>query len=144
MKKTISILLAIIVVFALTACGKPSEVPYYTTDEETFDIETKYCKLSYPTKWKEAVSVDISETGVYTVSFSAGETKLFDLMFGGSEGYLLGTLTQDGNAVEIFLNSYDIEKDRLSEDEYLNRLAMSEDVNVIISRLIENYEFNLA
>lgn len=141
MKKTIGILLVIIVIFALSACGKPTEVPYYTTDEETFDIETKYCKLSYPTKWKDAVSVDISETGAYTVSFTAGEAKLFDLVFGGSEKDMLGTLPYNDEVINVCLISYDIDQNSMSEKEYLNCCAMEEDVNVIISRLIENYGF---
>lgn len=158
MKKTISLLLAILAVFTLAACGTnepqpiqeptaeiaETEPPFYTTDEETFDIETKFCNLSYPVKWKDAVSVDISEDDVYAVSFSAGEVKLFALQFGGTEGDKLGTLPNNGEAIEIYINSFDIDPDSMSEDEYLNCCAMEEAVNVIISKLIENYGFEIA
>ena len=143
MKRTICLLLIILTVFALTACGKddPQPVPYYTTDEETFSIETRYCVLSYPTKWKDATTVDITDTSVYTVSFSAGAVKLFDLMFGGTEGYKLGTLPYNGEVLTISLISYDIDCNSMSEEQFFSYCAMQEDVNVIVSRLIENYGF---
>lgn len=117
------------------------ETKFYTTDEDCYSIETKYGKLEYPEKWKNITKTEIVEEEPYTVQFfcvtSAGDVPLFDLHFGGGEGFLLGTLPQDGKNIPMYLESFDIDQSAMSEEEYFNCCAMSEDVNVIISRLIE-------
>ena len=121
------------------------ETKFYTTDEDCYSIETKYGTLEYPEKWKELTKIKIRNDDPYTVQFfcvtSAGDVPLFDLHFGGGEGFLLGTLPQDGKNITMYLESFDIDQSAMSEEEYFNCCAMGEDVNVIISRLIEKNGF---
>ena len=121
------------------------ETKFYTTDEDCYSIETKYGTLEYPEKWKELTKIKIRNDEPYTVQFfcvtSAGDIPLFDLHFGGGEGFLLGTLPKDGESVPIYLSSFDIDQTVLREEEYFYCCAMGVDVNVIISRLIEKNGF---
>ncbi len=159
-KRSICLLLLLALVVSLVGCGsekpKPnndaktqnvqtqdtenSETSFYSTDEDCFTIETKYGTLEYPVKWKKVTKTEIADEP-YAVKFccvtSAGNIPLFELNFGSDEGFLLGTLSKDGKSVPVYLNSFDIDKTALSEEEYINCCAMEEDVNVIISRLVE-------
>lgn len=117
------------------------KMDFYTTDEDCFAIETQYGILEYPKKWKEKIKTEIVEADPYTVKFicitSARDIPLFDLNYGGGEGFLLGTIPKDSKKIPVYLNSFAIDKTTMSEEEYSTCRAMSEDVNVIISRLIE-------
>ena len=117
------------------------EIGFYSTDEACFVIETKYGTLEYPEKWKEITKTEIVDSDQYSVKFfcitSAGDIPLFDLHFGGGKGFLLGTLPQDGRNISVYLDSFEIDQTSMTEEEYFNCCAMEEDVNVIISRLIE-------
>ena len=72
------------------------------------------------------------------------EVPLFDLLFGGNEGYKLGTLTSNNQKVDIFIINHDFNQDDFDEEEYLALCGMCDDVNVIISKLIESGNFELA
>jgi hypothetical protein len=75
------------------------KMDFYTTDEDCFAIETQYGILEYPKKWKEKIKTEIVEADPYTVKFicitSARDIPLFDLNYGGGEGFLLGTIPKD-------------------------------------------------
>ena len=134
---------------AMAAPGEISEsIVFYTTDEECFLIETRFGTLEYPEKWKDKTKIDISDTEPYTVGFSAvtsaGNVHLFDICFNSGDGFLLGTLQSDGQNVPVYLNSFAFDKGSLSETEYNDCCAMEEDVNVIISRLIEKNGLKLS
>lgn len=106
--------------------------------EEVFTIETKYCNLCYPEKWKENLQIGIDENDVYTVNFSADGIELFDLSFNGEDGYALGTLkTEEGNFV-VRVVSYDIDD---SIENYETYLMMQDDINIIIEHMVSDYEF---
>lgn len=109
-----------------------------TEGEETCPIETRYCVLRYPERWKEQVQVTIEEQGVYTVKFSADGVALFDLAFGGGDGYVLGTLKLDEGNVPVRITSYEVE---FESEQYDTYCAMQEDVNVILNGLWTEYEF---
>lgn len=101
------------------------------TDETTgtFDIETSVVTLKYPARWQDKVKVDVSEQGV---TFTAGETKLFDLMFDDLEGgYLLGTY----NDTPIYIVDYPVNTEEESR--------MQQDVNIIIQNLQQDSSFRL-
>lgn len=123
-------------------------IGYFQTDEDVFKIETKYCDLYYPSKWENYVNVDIAEEENYTVSFSYKtdyETiPLFDLVFGKSDAYKLGTLTFETEQIDVYIINYEILEQNYSQNVYLDLCAMIEDVNVVISKLIEYNNFLLA
>ena len=95
-------------------------------DTSTIDIETSVVTLKYPAKWKEAVSVKVSEEKVSFVNY---KTPLFDLVFSEGDGYLLGTY----NGTPISIVDYPVKTDE--------QAAMQEDVNVILQHLMEDPNF---
>lgn len=102
----------------------------WTDDDETFEIQTSVVTLRYPLKWKDKVTVDVSDT---MVCFSDGDTKIFDLIFEESEtGYLLGTYGD----TPIYIIDYPVET---SDDS-----AMLADINVILKYLQEDDNFTMS
>lgn len=119
--------------------GLKSEVNFsdskpQTVTDEVFEIKSDFAKLYYPTKWKSLC--DVKPEG-NTVSFSAYVTKLFDLVYDGNTGTKLG----EYNGKPLMLVSSDIDKSKLSDEEYKNCVAMQEDINVLISKLEEDPKF---
>lgn len=107
------------------------------------EFQTPYATLYYPKKWESQLKAVPVEGDVYTMQFyglieGKAEQQLFDIVFGNTEGVLLGTLeTQNGN-VEVYVVSYDfIPGDDWSEAERNIIYGMSEDVNYIINKLYE-------
>lgn len=107
-------------------------------DDDVFTINTKYGDLKFPKKWKDDVEVKITKEEPYTVSFSVKETgeKIFALHFGKGEGYLLGTLTSNGEQIKVFVD--DAELNEKAKD-YDKLCEIQEDVNVILNHLTEDY-----
>ena len=97
-------------------------------DTSTIDIETSVVTLKYPAKWKDAVSVKVSEE---KVSFVNNKTPLFDLVFSEGDGFLLGIY----NGTPIFVVDYPVKTDE--------QAAMQEDVNVILQYLMEDPNFDI-
>ncbi len=119
--------------------------------EDGFGIETPYCTIYFPTKWQEQVTVDKQEGDVYTLQFSGtvegkDAQHLFDLQFGGTEGFALGTITTaDGNEVTISaVFAEDTMNESWTEEEKLTIYAMQEDINYIIAKLEETEGFKNA
>ena len=96
-------------------------------DDSTFDIETSVVTLKYPAKWKDKVNTEVTDKGV---SFSNGDTKLFDLVFEKCDGYLLGTYKE----IPIYvIDDYPVKGDE--------QTAMQADVNVIFKNLQAEKDF---
>lgn len=113
---------------------------------EEMVIDTPYCKLYYPKKWEDSLKVNKKTDEPYTVEFYATIEKsdfhLFDFIFNGTDGVLIGELTtDDGSAVKVNVNSYELEIDKLSEDEISNLYLMQEDINYILQKLIAEDNF---
>ena len=97
--------------------------------EAMTEIKLGELTLKYPEKWKDSVQVKVTET---TAAFSSKDQKLFDIIIGDSDEYLLGT-TADG--ISVHLKTYEVKDD----DELL---AMQEDSNVILNNLIKDYQLS--
>ncbi|MBQ2211325.1 MAG: hypothetical protein II410_00385, partial [Ruminococcus sp.] len=95
-------------------------------DDSTFQIETSVTTLYYPAKWQDRITVNVTDE---KVSFSAGETPLFDLVFTKCDGYLLGTY----GSTPIYIMEYPV-----TEQEHA---AMQMGVNVILEHLQEDDQF---
>lgn len=106
-------------------------------DTSTFDIQTPVVTMKYPNKWKEKVTVDVSDDAV---KFSCNGTKLFDLCFVDCDGYLLGTYKD----TPIYIVDYSISKSNYSEEQYSELCTMQDDVNVILQALMKDSNFKLA
>ena len=126
MKKILLILVIAILSVSLFACSEKKEADgdnKTTTDSsaaadeketaapvEVFVIKTDYADLKYPKKWEDRVKVDVKDN---TVAFSADKKPLFDLVFNGKDGFVLGTIKKDdGNIVVRIVDHKLNEKDR--------------------------------
>ena len=157
-KKIIVALLLVICllgIFLVVGCGDKtnnndvddSDKTFMPVDEEVFEIETPYCNLKYPTKWEDAVTVEHLEEP-YIVEFRTSiddeEIQLFDIVFDGTGDSLLGTLTVDGEAVEVYVTNYNDDISGYSDNQQMRVNEMIMDINVIISALVDDYGFELA
>ena len=96
-------------------------------DAKTFDIETDVTTFKYPAKWKDKITVKAEAD---KVSFSAGETPVFELRFKAGEGYWLG----DYKNTPIYIVDYPVKDEA--------QIAMQKDINVLIEHLraAENFK----
>ena len=140
MKRLSALLLTLIMILALSACGADSDKSKDGTDkptigeesdEPTYTISAGGLELKYPEKWKDKVVVEVEDD---RACFSCGETKLFDLLFNTDEGYVLGTVKGEKYTV-IRVMDYTFENEELC--------AMQEDVNIILHHLAEDYDFEV-
>ena len=102
-------------------------------NEEVYVIKTDVVDLKYPSKWEKKVKTVVKDNKV-SFSVKDKDVKLFDLYFGGEEGYAFGTLETEGKP-ELRVVSYDIDNGSDNFDEYC---AMQEDINVIFQYLIKD------
>lgn len=115
--------------------------------EEGFAIETAYGNLYYPTKWQNQVRVHPVEGDVYTVQFfgvieGKAEQHLFDIVFGGTDGFTVGNLTIGDTTVSVNLVFADIALDASWNEEESNTIyAMQEDANYLLGMLEKEVNF---
>lgn len=115
---------------------------------EEMVIDTPFCHLYYPAMWKGNLRVEQIEGDVYTVKFYAQiegkeEQHLFDIIFGGEDGYMIGTLNDEGGtSVPVYVVSADFMPDDSWEEEKANTYhAMAEDINYLLDRLNSEASF---
>lgn len=114
---------------------------------EAYAIETKYCNLYYPAKWKEQLAVEIFEGDIYTVKFygkieGKGKQPIFDITFNAQEGFDIGHLKvkDDKVSISVVLAELEIGQD-WSDDEVETLCVMQEEVNYLISMLEKEKSF---
>lgn len=106
-------------------------------DTSTFDIKTEVVTMKYPDKWKDKVTVEVTDEAV---KFSCGNVQLFDLSFVDCDGCLFGTYKD----TPIYVVDYALNKANYSEEQYIELCTMQEDVNVILQALMVDSNFELA
>ena len=111
-------------------------------------IVTPYVAFSVPTKWepylhiKTATQEDVYKVCFYGALSGREEQHLFDLIFGKSEAFWLGTFEIDGETIDLFAESYDLIIDRTwSEEERNDLYAMQDLINVILDQMKEMENF---
>lgn len=97
-----------------------------TDNKEVFKIKTNVVDLYYPKRWEDRVTVKVTDT---KVSFSDGDTPLFDICFEKVEGYHVG----DYNNTPVYLVDYKTKTDE--------QAVMQEDINVTLQHLSEDPAF---
>lgn len=122
-----------------------SSVEQQIQEEEAYKIETKYSNLYYPVKWKENLSVKISDEEKYSIVFygktdEKNEYKLFTITFEGKEGYKIGTFKSKDKEMDIYLISFELPEDLCEEDKDI-LTGMQEDVNFLLGMLEKEKEF---
>lgn len=138
MKRLVLLTMILALVFSMSACSKKTNEPAGSAEEPvddlekpTYVIEAGGLELKYSEKWKDKVTVTVTED---RAAFACGETQLFDLVFNSEEGIVLGTVRGEKNTV-ISVVDYELEQD----DPEL--IEMQEDVNVILRNLARDYDF---
>lgn len=110
---------------------------------ETSTIETEYGEIAYPKSWRDKVKTETTETedGACCVTFYGdidghGSVKLFDIIYGGSEGTPIGSVEKNGEKVGVYATTYDPEFDKTwSDDDRMTVISMQEDINVLIDSI---------
>lgn len=116
--------------------GSVSDDSSQTDEIPVMEIVSDMANLYYPEKWQSRLDIANADN---VISFNSKGTRLFDFIFGGTEGTLLGYY--DG--VEVRIVSYEIIEADYSEDEYLTLRAMQEDIDIVIEHLLEEDGFIL-
>ena len=120
-----------------------------TLPEESYmHIETPYLTICYPEQWSQQVRVEVSGNTEVVVRFwgtpsGAEEVHLFDLIFGGEEGDLIGLLTADQAVIPVYVIVNDSVPDpSLSEDAQMEVYGMLNGINVILNNMWETGKFS--
>lgn len=161
MKQSAAIIILCTLLLGLAACGgeMPSNTeptPQISADnaenadgspESEFDlskamsIETENATLYYPEEWENVVECEAEGEDDSSVEFYATvghheRVHIFDVLFGGENGYCIGTIEKDGKEIEVNIVSYDVSFDGSWTEEEINTVrTMQEDVNFLIQAL---------
>ena len=96
---------------------------------DVYEIKTDVVSLYYPQKWKDKVTVDVTDN---SVKFSSDDVRLFDFVFGETaDGQRIGTYY--GTPISMVL--YTIDKDEYSAERYSELSAMQSDSNFVLDGL---------
>lgn len=119
--------------------------------EDGFVIETSVVDLYYPKKWEDKVRIEKVSGDIQVVQFFATlegkpEVHLFDIFFGGEDGYTLGYLNIDkDNQIEVKIISYDFDLgDEWTTEEANDIYSMQYDINYILGMLLKKADFEVA
>ena len=115
----------------------------YVGDRETYLIETEYCNLEYPSKWENQITVNKEKLNGTIIEFYIDDVHLFDICFDNEDAYPIGKIKIKEQFIEIGVNSYDIQEDEFTEEEYEELCMMQEDLNVILTKLVEDYSMEI-
>lgn len=121
-----------------------SQQPSEGGSVHNIEIDTPFCTLYYPARWKNYLRVDQEEAqarGVYMVRFygkidGCEDVLLFSLYFGGDEGEQLGAVMSEANTpvpVNLLMDGLILESMSNEDAEIL--YSMQEACNQLIERL---------
>lgn len=118
--------------------------------EDGFVIETSVVDLYYPKKWEDKVRIEKVSGDIQMVQFFATlegkpEVHLFDICFGGEDGYTLGYLNPNkSNPIEVKIISYDFEfGEEWTTEEANDIYSMQYDINYILGMLLKKADFEV-
>lgn len=119
--------------------------------EDGFVIETSVVDLYYPKKWEDKVRIEKVSGDIQMVQFFATlegkpEIHLFDICFGGEDGYTLGYLNLNkSNPIEVKIISYDFDLgEEWTTEEEDDIYGMLDDINYILGMLLKKADFDVA
>lgn len=148
------ICLAVLLNVCLLGCDsekeqKPAQMqPPVLQIEDIGKITTPYAEFVLPEQWEQQLRGEVIEDGdIYTICFygrvpGREEQRLFDLIFGKSSAFQLGTITAGGVDIGVYVESYDLVTDADWTDEERNSIyAMQDLINTILEQLyaMENF-----
>lgn len=130
------VVLCTAVEFMLTSCtNKEESKTDYTV------IETPYCTLQYPEKWRDYLSVSQSEDVPLVISYCAQlegkDQQLFDIGFDSEIGDHIGSIQiENGESVDVYIVIHPVDLDESWNGEEKDIIiSMQEDLNHIIQAL---------
>lgn len=120
-----------------------------TNEEEraSLEIETKYCTLFFPKEWEEQIETNIVEQDGYKVEFyglveGKESQHVFDICFNSDDGDLLGYLKQNGEAINLSVDIFDINFDNSWKTDEMDQIyAIQEEYNFVIKMLDDNENY---
>ncbi len=114
------------------ASEKPQIIENNVTDsEDMIVVDSPIGKLYYPKKWKDDVTFQVNGNQLVALYY---DNPLFTLYFGGEEGYLYGTVKNEGEDIELRYDMHDLDS---TQEDYETMCSMQEDINVIFQYLIQ-------
>ena len=120
---------------------KGKDLPVTATEAEQPDIsvETPYCTLYYPGKWRDSVQYEVKQAGVSFSGLFSEDQKysLFDVIFSQEAKEAIGMISmENGSNIYVHVVTYEWNPDSVkSEDESYDFYAMQEDLNYLIAKL---------
>lgn len=153
MKKTISILLCILMLASLAACSakktpqatdaaagdEPAIIANNITDsEDMMEVDSPIGTLYYPEKWKDDITFQVNGDQFEALYY---DNPLFTLYFGGEKGDLYGTVKYDGADIELRYEMHDLDS---THENYETMISMQEDINIIFQYLIQEGRLTVA
>ena len=156
LKKLICLLyIAVSVAFCFVGCennpGQNSAQPTRFQVSDPTRIQTPYLEILLPEQWKQMLRCEVlQEKENYTLFFygcveGKKEMRLFDMIFGQSDAYLLGTLMVRGREVGVYVESYDLDIDETwTEQQRYDILGMQNQINTILHQLMEMDNFTIS
>ena len=126
-----------------TETVEATEPPFVQLVDEadTYQIDLGFAKLRFPNAYKDTIKIEGVKEYQYSdgfvLKFTAADNgvKLYDLYFNQQKDDILGTLTTDAGYTYIYVESNALDPDDVEH------IAMQETINVIISGMINDYEF---
>lgn len=117
------------------------EMDISAVENPFIEIETPFAVLQYPSRWEDMVRIVHMEGEPYAVEFYGSvngreEQHLFDIVFGGDEGFQIGKIAYGDEAISMSMITYDLViDDSWTDGEVLELRGMREDVQYIISSI---------
>lgn len=122
----------------------PLGTPIPEISGEEMVIETPYCKLYFPARWKEELRLAMDETDGYDLVFHAviGEhdaVPIFAVNFGGTEA--MGTsvrsmVTENDVPFDVRVRTFGLEPEGWSKVDESTIMSMQEDLNHLLTKLM--------
>ena len=115
----------------------------FNDENKTYGIDTPYCTVQYPEKWKQYLkNTESEENGVFRQTYycvlNNKETELFSIYFGAVENTtVIGNIIHDGSRIPFSVSSAELMPNSgFSEEEKDIIKGMDYAVNTIIESVI--------
>lgn len=135
---SVALISVIVVLLIPNSDSNHPEVNDSTNTIPTVTVETPYCNLKYPEKWKDQMTVSEStEEGIFKKTFYAVidglNYELYTVYFGGSEkGDFYGYIPYKGQNISVYIECHSLpEENSLQGDERILFYSMMEGVNEV-------------
>lgn len=161
MKKLFALLIALMLLVSLAACGdaekdndsdsesateavaadgSEASASTATEAEKTITVSTPFADLKVPASYEGKVENKVTSEDPYTVTFSVKDdgTELYSVVFNGKGDILLGTIVGKKENTVIYMNTRTLNS---KDKNYELYLSYQDGSSVIVNNLKKDYEF---